>query len=154
MRHDVLDLYLANMRYRELLHGDLLAQLGLDREGPPPADRAGRGVRRRRGALYVEEIMDYADRRMSAEISAMPDGEYTGEGWVDSDGIDQTDLPIKVRVRIAGDRVEVDFTGSAPQARGGVNGSLATSQAAAAIPFLYYVDPTSRTTTAASGTST
>ena len=27
LRRDVLDLYLANMRYRELLHGDLLAQL-------------------------------------------------------------------------------------------------------------------------------
>ena len=37
LRHDVLDLYLANMRYRELLHGDLLAQLGVDREGPPRA---------------------------------------------------------------------------------------------------------------------
>ena len=35
LRDDVLDLYLANMRYRELLHGDLLAQLGVDREGPP-----------------------------------------------------------------------------------------------------------------------
>lgn len=142
LRRDVLDLYLANMRYRELLHGDLLAQLASIEKGRRRlielVDEYGAPEVR----VYVERILDYADRRMSAEIAAMPDGEYSGEGWVDSDGVDETDLPIKVRVTITGDRVTVDFTGSAPQARGGVNGSLATSQATAAIPFLYYVDPT------------
>jgi N-methylhydantoinase B len=142
MRHDVLDLYLANMRYRELLHGDLLAQLASIEKGRRRLAELTEEYGAADVRFYVEQILDYADRRMSAEISAMPDGEYYGEGWVDSDGIDQTDLPIKVRVRIAGDRIEVDFTGSAPQARGGVNGSLATSHATAAIPFLCYVDPT------------
>ena len=142
MRRDVLDLYLANVRYRDLLHGDLLAQLASIEKGrlrlaELTTEYGASDVR-----FYVDQIMGYADRRMTAEIEAMPDGEYTAEGWIDSDGIDQIDLPIKVRVRIAGDRVEVDFTGSAPQARGGVNGSLATTQATAAIPFLYYVDPT------------
>jgi N-methylhydantoinase B len=141
-RQDVIDLYLANVRYRSLLHGDLLAQLASIEKGRTRlvelAAEYGADVVRR----YVEELIAYADRRMSAEIAAMPDGVYEAEGWVDSDGGDETDIPVKVRVEVRGDRVLVDFTGSAPQARGGVNGSLATSQATAAIPFLYYVDPT------------
>src|SRR6185436_19497748 len=115
-RRDVLDLYLANMRYRDLLHGDLLAQLASIEKGRRRLIELTEEFGADEVRFYTERILEYADRRMSAEIEAMPDGEYTGEGWVDSDGLDETDLPIKVRVTIAGDRVKVDFTGSAPQA--------------------------------------
>jgi N-methylhydantoinase B len=90
---------------------------------------------------YLEALLDYADRRMSAEIGAIKDGVYYGEGWVDSDGYDQFDIPIKVKVTIDGDSVSVDCTGSGPQAQGAVNGSYATTQAAAKIPFMCYIDP-------------
>jgi N-methylhydantoinase B len=46
-----------------------------------------------------------------------------------------------VSVTIRGDHVTVDYAGSGPQAKGGVNGSYATTQAAGAVPFLYYIDP-------------
>ena len=71
----------------------------------------------------------------------MPDGTYHGEGWIDSDGVDRVDIPIKIAVTIDGDRVHVDYSGSGEQAAGGMNGSYATSQAAAGIPFMYYIDP-------------
>jgi N-methylhydantoinase B len=141
-RRDVIDLYLANVRYRNLLHGDLLAQLASIEKGRTRLVELVGEYGADTVRFYVDELIGYADRRMSAAIAAMPDGEYVAEGWVDSDGLDETDLPIRVRVEVRGDHVTVDFTGSAPQARGGVNGSLATSQATAAIPFLYYVDPT------------
>ncbi len=140
-RTDVIDLYLANVRYRDLLHGDLLAQLASIEKGRVRLVELVGEYGAPTVLRYVDEILAYADRRMAAELRQMPDGVFEAEGWVDSDGIDQTDLPIKVRVEIADDRVLVDFTGSAPQARGGVNGSLATTRATAAIPFLYYVDP-------------
>ncbi len=141
MRRDLLELYLANVRYRELLEGDLLAQLGSIEKGRQRlmefcAEYGTTEVER-----YVDEMIAYADRRMAEEITSMPDGEYEGEGWIDSDGHEIEHIPIKVKVTIAGDRVLVDYSGSGPQARGGVNGSLATTQAAGAIPFLYYIDP-------------
>ena len=141
LRKDVLELYLANMRYRDLLHGDLLAQLasiekGRNRLAELCAEYGVAEVLR-----YVDEVIAYADRRMAAALRAMPDGEYEGEHWVDSDGVDVVDVPIRVKVTKRDDRVVADFTGSGPQAPGGVNGSWATSAAAAAIPFLYYVDP-------------
>jgi N-methylhydantoinase B len=141
LRADILDLYLANMRYRELLHGDLLAQLASVEKGRQRLIELCGEYGHAETLRYVDALIDYADRRMAAELRAMPDGVFEGEGWIDSDGVDQLDLPIKVRVTKRDDRVTVDFTGSAAQAPGGVNGSLATTMATAAIPFLYYVDP-------------
>ncbi len=141
MRRDVVDLYLANVRYRDLLEGDLLAQLGSIEKGRQRLIELCAEYGTEETLRYVDAIVDYADRRMAQEIEAMPDGVYEAEGWIDSDGFDTVDIPIKVKVQIAGDRVTVDYTGSGPQAKGGANGSYATSKAAGAIPFLYYIDP-------------
>jgi len=141
MRQDVLELYLANMRYRELLHGDLLAQLASIQKGRQRLGELCGEYGAGEVLLYVDEVISYADRRMSAALRAMPDGQYSAEHWIDSDGLEGVDIPVRVKVTKLDDRVTVDFSGSGPQAPGGVNGSFATSQAAAAIPFLYYVDP-------------
>lgn len=138
---DMLDLFLANVRYRENVEGDLLAQLGsvqtgrrrlhelCDEFGPDEIER------------YLEEMVAYADRRMSAAVTAMPDGSYAGESWVDNDGTDVTNIPVRVRIDIAGDQVLVDLEGSGPQARGGMNGTYATTVAAATTPLLLYTEP-------------
>lgn len=140
IREDLLELYLTNMRYAELLKGDLLAQLGSIETGRKRLleliDESGPELL----LQYIDEVIAYSDRRTSQELSAMPDGVYTGEGWVDTDGFDKEDIPIKVKVTLEGDEVTVDLTGSGPQVRGGVNGSLATTIAAATIPFLFYID--------------
>ena len=140
-RDDVIDLFLSNVRYRDLQQGDLLAQLGsvgkctaglvelVEEYGADEVDR------------YVDVIIDYADRRMAEEIRQIPDGEYSTEAWVDSDGVDRQNCPIKVKVTVADDMVKVDYSGSAEQSPLGMNGSFATSQGAPAIPFMYYIDP-------------
>jgi N-methylhydantoinase B len=140
-RADVIGLYLANMRYQSLLRGDLLAQLASIEKGRRRLAELCEEYGTEEVLYYVDKLIEYADARMSTELQAMPDGEYSAESWIDSDGVDELNIPIKVKVVVDGDHVTVDFTGSGPQARGGVNGSYATTRATAAIPFLYYVDP-------------
>jgi N-methylhydantoinase B len=140
-RKDLTDLYLANVRFRDLLRGDLMAQLGSIEKGKQRIVELCDEFGAEEVVSYTDAIIGYADRRMSAEILEMPDGVYTGEGWIDSDGVDVVDIPIRVKVTIAGDQIEVDYSGSGGQAQGGVNGSFATSSAAGAVPFLYYIDP-------------
>lgn len=140
-RRDVIDLYLSNLRYRDLLEGDLKAQLGSIEKGRQRLVELCQEYGKEEISACTNAIIDYADRRMAQELEAMPDGTYTAEGWIDSDGLDTLDIPIKVSVTIDGDQARVDYTGSGPQARGGVNGSFAVAVAAGAVPFLYYVAP-------------
>ena len=66
----------------------------------------------------AEEIIRRSEAAVRAEIKKLPDGEWTNETW--SDGFEE---PIVVRcaVRIAGDEIFIDFTGSSPQSTRGIN---------------------------------
>jgi N-methylhydantoinase B len=140
LREDFFRLLLANLRYSDLVEGDLRAQIGSIEKARLRLEELcleyGAGVVLR----YVDEIIEYSGRRAGQEFAAMPDGTYEAEGWIDSDGFGTEHIPIKVAVTIDGERIEVDYAGSGPQGRGGANGSYATSRAAGAVPFLYYID--------------
>jgi len=138
---DVLDLYLANMRYRDVLWGDLQAQFGSIRKGKVRLQQVVETYGAEPLKKYIQAIIDHADRFMSAAIEEIPDGVYESQGWVDTDGKDAFDVPIKCKVNVEGDKVHVDFTGSGPQTPSGLNGNYATLHAAPSIPFMYYMDP-------------
>ena len=62
------------------------------------------------------QLMDYSETMLRQRIAAIPDGEYRAEGVLDDDGRNRGDrLPVKVCVRVKGDSVDVDLTGSADQ---------------------------------------
>lgn len=64
----------------------------------------------------ANQLMDYAERMTRQRISEIPDGDYTAEGWLDDDGRNREQrLKVKVTLRVRGDEVEVDLTGSADQ---------------------------------------
>ncbi|MDH2312398.1 hydantoinase B/oxoprolinase family protein [Methylobacterium brachiatum] len=64
----------------------------------------------------ANQLMDYSERLMRQELAGIPDGDYTAEGWLDDDGRNRGErLKVKVTVRVQGDGVEVDLTGSADQ---------------------------------------
>lgn len=141
-REDVIRLYLANVRWKEWLYGDLMAQLGSIWTG----QRRLIGLAKEYGIdeleSYIEAIFDYADQRMADEIRKMPNGEYTGETWLDSDGLGTTDIRMRAAVTITDEDVQVDFAGSDPQAPGANNASYGVMQAAAGIPIMCAIDPT------------
>ena len=141
-RHDVIRFYLANLRYKDLLYGDLMAQLGSIWTGRRRLQEIAAQYGARELKQYIDAILDYADRRMLDEISKMPKGEFVGETWMDSDGQGNKDIYIRATVRIGQDKVEVDYSGSAPQTPGGTNASYGVMQAAAGVPVLCCIDPT------------
>lgn len=135
-RKDVLELYLANMRYREFVLGDLMSMVGSCKTG----NRRMLELVERNGidtlVTLGQQLMDYADERTSAVIGAMPDGTYSDVAWVDSDGTGMTHMQVKCTLTISGTEITIDFTGSDPQARGGTNSSWANCQNAASLPVL------------------
>jgi N-methylhydantoinase B len=76
-------------------------------------------------SLYMEEVIDYAERLTRAAVRELPDGEWSFEDWIDDDGID-LDKPIRLFVTITklGDSMTVDWTGSGPQVKGAINSTL------------------------------
>jgi N-methylhydantoinase B len=66
----------------------------------------------------AEEIIRRSEQAVRGAIRELPDGEWTNETW--SDGFEE---PIVVRctVRVAGDEIFIDFSGSSPQSTRGIN---------------------------------
>jgi N-methylhydantoinase B len=118
---DVWRLLLANVRTPVEREGDLEAQLAALVAG----ERRLVDLAARRGATEVASAMsgllEYADRLLRAGIARIPDGRYVAEDALEGDGFEPGPIGIRATVTVAGDRVEVDFTGSAPQTAGGVN---------------------------------
>ncbi|HST41057.1 MAG TPA: hydantoinase B/oxoprolinase family protein [Conexibacter sp.] len=140
-REDVLELYLRNLRWRELLLGDLMAQLGAIWTGARRLQELADDLGVERVLEHVDHAIEYGRRRTAAEIAAMPDGRYEAEGWMDADGAGRTSVPVRAAVEIAGERVHVDFAGTAAQSQSGFNASRAVVEAAGRIPLIMAIDP-------------
>ena len=131
---DVMRLISANVRIPEEREGDLTAQLGaiatgqrrlleiVDRYGFKEADD------------YASHLINYTAEMMRRVIEELPDGIYEAEDFLDNDGYSDDPVRIAVRIEINGDRVDVDFSGSAPQVRGPINAVEAITVSA-----VYYV---------------
>ena len=66
----------------------------------------------------AEEIISRSEAAVRAEIAKLPSGEWSNETW--SDGFEE---PIVIRcvVRVTGDEIFIDFSGSSPQSTRGIN---------------------------------
>lgn len=125
---------LANVRTPVERAGDLRAQLAANQRG---VDRMLELIKRyglEEISTYSSHLLAYTERMTRALIKDLPDGTYTFEDRLDDDGVNQTPIPIKVRITIDGDHASVDFTGSAPQQAGSINAVYAITLSA-----VYYV---------------
>jgi N-methylhydantoinase B len=69
----------------------------------------------------IEAIIAHDETIMREAIAEIPDGEYYAEGGLDSNGLDDNPFKICVTVRVKGDEIVFDTTGSAPQQPGPTN---------------------------------
>lgn len=140
--NDIWKLLLANVRTPRTNYGDLRALIAAVDLG----ERQMRDVLEKYGVSDVQQIigdlLDYAERRMKAEIDAIPDGIYSFEDSVESDGVTPNKTyRIAVEVHVRGDQIIIDYTGSSPQARGPINATLGVSTSAAYNAVLHMTDP-------------
>jgi len=81
-------------------------------------------------SIYLDELLNYAERLTRDEISRMPDGEYEFTDYMDDDGID-IGIPVKLHLKITvkGDEITYDFTGTSAQVKGALNNPYASTMA-------------------------
>ncbi len=117
----VMDLLLDNTRVPQEREGDLTAQMSANLIG---VQRIQEAYERYQDDLpaCMRELVNYSERRVRAVVSGLPDGEYCYTDYVDGCGGKYPDpLPIKVKVTIRGDRLTIDFTGTAEQIKAPIN---------------------------------
>src|ERR1700754_5226940 len=89
----------------------------------------------REAVEYAAQLINYSARLMRHTIASIPDGTYSAEDFLDSDGVTDSLVPIAVRVVIRGDNATVDFSGSAPQVSGAINAVEAITVSAVSYVF-------------------
>ncbi|MEW5816860.1 MAG: hydantoinase B/oxoprolinase family protein, partial [Spirochaetota bacterium] len=133
---DVVNLIRINTRLPDALWVDMKAQVASLRV----AEKRIIELITRYGVLKtratVEDIHQYAEKRMRLEIEKLRDGVYAGETYLDSDGFTDSPIKIKVTITIQGEEAWVDFAGSDPQATGFVNSPLANTATCVYVAFL------------------
>lgn len=128
---DIIDILMRNTRLPQSAQGDLNGQLGALDLGVKRMDEllGDYGADTVRAGL--DALQDRAEALMRAELTDLPDGRWQAEDFLDNDGITDVPLPIRVALEIKGDRMTLDFAGTAPRCAGPVNIALPTAVATA-----------------------
>lgn len=140
LNKDVLDLILLNCQVPRERLSDLRAQMAANRVGV----HRFQDLCARHGVDVVlaagDALLDYAERKMRAGISALPDGTFAFEDIFDSIDLARS-LPLAVRITIAGDEMALDFD-APPQVRAGINMTYTALLATVYYIVKSVVDPT------------
>ena len=130
LQQDIIDIMSANSRLPGSLYGDLNGQINaldlgtkrlnelLDQYGEDLVHEA------------TVELKARASKLMRAYISRLPDGEFEAVDWLDNDGISDDPLKIKIKLKISGEKMILDFSDTSPACLGPVNISRSTTVAA------------------------
>jgi N-methylhydantoinase B len=115
------ELIFANVRGRTEREWDLRAGFA----GCATAERGLRRITARYGRRLVADVMRMAvedsERRMRHRLTLVPDGTVRAVDWMEGDGWEDRPVRLEVAITFDGDSVAMDWTGSDPQVRGGLN---------------------------------
>ena len=130
MDRDVLALILANVRTPREREGDLTAQIAACRLGERRLRELAEKYGARATRFYLDALQSYSARLMRQTLRQIPNGVYRAEDFLDDDGYSDDPLPLRVAITVRGERARVDFAGTAPACRGGMNAVMAITQSA------------------------
>ncbi|WP_455208777.1 hydantoinase B/oxoprolinase family protein [Kaarinaea lacus] len=131
---DVMDRLVSKTSVPEQSYGDFAAQISANKTGLSNLGLLVTEMGLETFNTAIVELNDYADRLAVSALAQIPSGEYEFTDVMDSDGLGNEDIPIKVKISVQDHHVTVDFAGSAVQTSGNINCPLSVAAAA-----VYYV---------------
>jgi 5-oxoprolinase (ATP-hydrolysing)/N-methylhydantoinase B len=138
---EVWKLLLANCRTPRQNYGDLRAMIGSVDLGVSRITEIIHKYGKQVFRDTCEDLMDYAERRMRAEISVFPDGKYGFHDIVENDGIENKPYTVAIDMYVNGDEIVADYNRSSKQARGPINATLGVATGAVYNGLLHITDP-------------
>ena len=131
----LLDFIKANVRTPEEREGDFAAQIMANRVGIKRLKELIEKYSLETVKGYSRALIDYSERIMRETIKSIPDGVYEFEDFMEDDGSGNSDIKIKVKLTINGDRAVVDFSDSDFQVEGSINSVKAITLSAVLYVF-------------------
>ncbi|MGA2164217.1 MAG: hydantoinase B/oxoprolinase family protein [Solirubrobacteraceae bacterium] len=128
----------ARMRQPQERRADLRAQLAANRIGAQRLCELAERVGVARLHEGLDAVLDYAERRTRACVAALPDGVHVAEDVLEAI---EGDLVLRLRATVEGERLLLDFAGSAPQHAGNLNCPLAVTHSACYFAVRVLTDP-------------
>jgi N-methylhydantoinase B len=143
VNQDLIDIIRMNVRIPERAMGDLRAQVTAVKTG----ERRFLELVKRYGRAEVQgaiaAIMDQSEMAARARTSAIPDGVYEAQSFMDDDGVNVgAPIPIKVRIEVKGEEMTIDLSDVSKQVRGFYNSGITTGHACAQVAFKCLTSPT------------
>jgi len=133
-----IDRLAGQMRQPSQRRADLRAQVAANRAGEQRLQQLAARVGLATLRAAMDEVLDYAERRTRACIAALPDGVRTAHDVLEgADG----DVELRLAATVHGDRLTLDFSGSAPQYDGNLNCPLAVTRSACYFAVRVLTDP-------------
>ena len=129
---------IARMRQPQERRADLRAQLAANRIGAQRLRELAQRVGVARLREGFDAVLDYAERRTRACLAALPDGVHVAEDVLEAI---EGDLVLRLRATVEGERLLLDFAGSAPQHAGNLNCPLAVTHSACYFAVRVLTDP-------------
>ncbi|MEM7291367.1 MAG: hydantoinase B/oxoprolinase family protein, partial [Pseudomonadota bacterium] len=138
---EVWKLLLANTRTPRQNYGDLRAMIGSVDLGEERITQIVRKYGRDTFRATCEDLMDYSERRMRAELEQFPDGKYSFHDVIENDGIGTNSYTVAIDLHINNDELVADYGRSSDQARGPINATLGVAIGAVYNGMLHVTDP-------------
>jgi N-methylhydantoinase B len=135
---ELLERLLAQMRNPDERRGDLRAQLAAHHLAARRVEELAARHGRDRVAAAMDELHAYSERRVRAGIATLPDGRFEAADVLEAP---EGELELRAAVTVAGDEIEIDFAGTAPQHPGNLNCPLSVTRSASYFVVRCLVDP-------------
>ena len=118
---DLLSLISLNSRSPEERWLDIKVQAAANERGARLMRELNEALGAQNVTNAISDLFAYTALRLRNRIAEMADGTASFRSMIESDGIDDVAVPIQANVTVKGDRLIVDFEGTGPQAKGGLN---------------------------------
>jgi N-methylhydantoinase B len=118
---ELLAIHSHNVRTSYESRGDMLAQLAANNVGERRFEELVEEFGIETVLEAIQELDSYCDRRMAAELDALPAGTFSFSDTIEGDGITDDMLHLQVKITTGGPKLLVDFTGTCAQTKGPLN---------------------------------
>lgn len=141
IRDDIFNIVRFNSRYPERTIGDIQAMVSAVHTGDVRLAEIAHKYGSSTLLEAMQEISDHGERLSRAAVSKLPDGSWTAIDYVDSDGIVDELVELKVTVTIEGDQMIIDWTATDKPALGPINVPIGMTMAASRLAYKAITTP-------------